>query len=53
MKVVAVYVGSVKVFKRLISWNLLDLPLRTKISLMHINRHGYMKRRVKSGKVGV
>ena len=53
MKVAAGYVGSITVFKRLIAWDLLDLPLRTKMRYTHINRHSYMKRRDKSGKARV
>jgi len=44
MKVVAGYVGSVEVFKRLIAWNLLDLPIRSKVRVRHINRHRYMRK---------
>lgn len=42
MKVAAGYVGSIKVFKHLIAWNLLDLPLRTKMKCSHLNHHAYM-----------
>lgn len=53
MKVAAGYVGSIKAFKRLLAWNLVDLPLRIKLGKAHINRHGYMKRRAGLGKTGV
>jgi hypothetical protein len=44
VKVVAGYVGSIAVFKRLIEWNIIDFPLRTKLRVRHINHHGYMRR---------
>ena len=44
------YVGTVEVFRRFISWNILDLlSEKNRVRIRHINRHGYMRRSIVRG----
>ena len=42
IKCAAGYVGSMKIFKKLLAWNLLDLTPETRMKFRHINQHRYM-----------
>lgn len=42
IKCAAGYVGSMKIFKKLLAWNLLDLTPETRMKFRHVNWHRYM-----------